>query len=102
MNNDHVTTHAKQDFEFHLHLTMGEAAVLIGLFAYGSDSLLKEALVKGGAINEGVTDASRVLDSLYQKTYGGKLKSEYDRCMKLRRVFHNPEAFNITPKERAS
>lgn len=97
MNVATVTTHAKQDFEFHLHLTMGEAVVLSSLFAYGHDVLLKEALAKGGCIKEGVTDPEKIMENLYRKLRQD-LQGEVNRCMELRRVFHNPDKFIVTQK----
>lgn len=95
-----ITTHAKQDFEFHLHLTMGEAMVLSSLFAYGHGPLLEASLKMGGAVNEGVTDPGKVMETLYRKLRQD-LQGEINRCMELRRVFHNPDRFLITPKPTA-
>lgn len=95
--NPTVTTHAKQDFEFHLHLTMGEAAVLMGMFAYGAEPLVKEALAKGSAIKENVPDPAPIMDALYRKVRHD-LEHEWSRCMELRRVFYNPKQFVITAK----
>jgi hypothetical protein len=95
-----ITTHSKQDFEFHLHLTMGEAMVLSSLFAYGHEPLMKEALAKGGCINEGVTDPAKVMETLYRKLRQD-LHGEVNRCMELRRVFHNPDQFTIIPKPKS-
>jgi hypothetical protein len=93
-----ITTHARQDFEFHLHLTMGEAIVLSQLFAYGGDALLKKSLELGSAVSEHVTDPASIMDSLYGKVRG-PLRSEWERCMLMRRVFHNPDKYTIQLKE---
>jgi hypothetical protein len=71
--------------------------VLSNLFAYGHESLMKEALAKGGCINEGVTDPEKVMEGLYIKLRQ-ELQGEVNRCMELRRVFHNPSQFTIVPK----
>ena len=97
INSMNITTHAKQDFEFHLHLTMGEAMVLSGLFAYGGDKLLKKSLELGSCVKEGVADPAPVMDVLYHKICHD-LNDEVNRCMELRRVFHNPKQFDIVPK----
>lgn len=93
--NKEITTHAKQDFEFHLHLTMGEAAVLSGLFAYGHEPLMKASLAMGSAIKESVGDPAPAMKSLSDKIRG-PLQSEWERCMELRRVFHNPALYAIS------
>ena len=99
MSLSNITTHAKQDFEFHLHLNMGEAIVLCHLFAYGGEALLKKALELGSAVTESVPDPAPIMDSLRQKTC--RLHSEWDRCMELRRLFHNPDQFMIVPKPKS-